>query len=113
MNKGIIAVDFDGTIVDHVYPYIGKEKPRAVETLIDLKKIGWKIIIWTCRESIQLEEAIEWLKQRWFSPDAVNENIEQYPILAKHKIVATYYFDDRSFPAFPGWDEVRRVFLGE
>lgn len=29
----IIAVDFDGTIVEHKYPSIGKEIPFAIETL--------------------------------------------------------------------------------
>lgn len=29
----LIAVDFDGTIVEHKYPAIGKELPFAIETL--------------------------------------------------------------------------------
>ena len=29
----IIAVDFDGTIVEHRYPKIGEERPFAIETL--------------------------------------------------------------------------------
>ena len=29
----IIAVDFDGTIVEHKYPEIGREIPFAIETL--------------------------------------------------------------------------------
>ena len=29
----IIAVDFDGTIVEHRYPRIGEEIPFAVDTL--------------------------------------------------------------------------------
>ncbi len=29
----IIAVDFDGTIVEHKYPEIGRELPFAIETL--------------------------------------------------------------------------------
>ena len=29
----IIAVDFDGTIVEHRYPEIGREKPFAFDTL--------------------------------------------------------------------------------
>ena len=33
----LIAVDFDGTIVEHKYPAIGKELPFAIETL---KKFG-------------------------------------------------------------------------
>lgn len=29
----IIAVDFDGTIVEHKYPEIGRERPFAITTL--------------------------------------------------------------------------------
>ena len=32
----VIAVDFDGTIVEHKYPAIGKEIPFAVATLKQL-----------------------------------------------------------------------------
>lgn len=34
----IIAVDFDGTIVEHKYPAIGKEIPFAIETLKNCSK---------------------------------------------------------------------------
>ena len=34
----IIAVDFDGTIVEHRYPEIGREKPFAFDTLKMLQK---------------------------------------------------------------------------
>ena len=36
-NKMIIAVDFDGTIVEHCYPSIGKEIPFAIYTLKKLQ----------------------------------------------------------------------------
>ena len=35
-----IAVDFDGTIVEHEYPEIGKEKLFAFQTLKELKNKG-------------------------------------------------------------------------
>jgi hypothetical protein len=34
----IIAVDFDGTIVEHKYPAIGEEIPFAIETLKMLRQ---------------------------------------------------------------------------
>ena len=43
----IIAVDFDGTIVEHKYPYIGEEKPFAVETLKQMAADGHHLILWT------------------------------------------------------------------
>lgn len=36
----IIAVDFDGTIVEHRYPEIGKKIPFAINTLKMLQKEG-------------------------------------------------------------------------
>ena len=41
----IIAVDFDGTIVEHRYPQIGKEKPFAIATL---KNFSMTVIILSC-----------------------------------------------------------------
>ena len=44
-----IAVDFDGTIVEHQYPAIGKELLFAFETLRQLQKQGHQLILWTYR----------------------------------------------------------------
>ena len=41
-----IAVDFDGTIVEHRYPNIGKERPFAFDVLKKLQKEGHKLILW-------------------------------------------------------------------
>ena len=45
-----IAVDFDGTIVTHEYPKIGKERTFATDTLKHLIQDGHKLILWTVRE---------------------------------------------------------------
>ena len=45
----IIAVDFDGTIVQHKYPHIGAEIPFAIESLLELQKEGHQLILWTYR----------------------------------------------------------------
>ena len=47
----IIAVDFDGTIVEHKYPAIGKEIPFAFETLRKLQTEHHKLILWSVREA--------------------------------------------------------------
>ena len=46
----IIAVDFDGTIVEHRYPEIGREIPFAVETLKKLIEDRHQLILWSVRE---------------------------------------------------------------
>ena len=59
-----IAVDFDGTIVEHRYPEIGEEIPFATETLKMLIKDRHRLILWSVREGELLDEAVEWCRQR-------------------------------------------------
>ena len=58
----IIAVDFDGTIVEHKYPAIGREIPFATETLRMLMKQNHKLIMWSVREGKSLDDAVKWCK---------------------------------------------------
>ena len=53
-----IAVDFDGTIVEHRYPAIGNELPFATDTLKMLIAEHHKLILWTVREDELLQEAV-------------------------------------------------------
>jgi len=47
----IIAVDFDGTIVKHEYPRIGKEIPFAIDTLKRLQQSpDYQLVLWTVRQ---------------------------------------------------------------
>ena len=59
-----IAIDFDGTIVEHRYPAIGKELPFATATLRQLMKDGHKLVLWSVREGDLLQEAIDWCSER-------------------------------------------------
>ena len=52
----IIAVDFDGTIVEHRYPRIGEEIPFAIDTLKLLQQEKHRLILWSVREGTLLEE---------------------------------------------------------
>ena len=56
----IIAVDFDGTIVEHRYPHIGEEIPFAIDTLKLLQQEKHRLKLWSVREGTLLEEAVEW-----------------------------------------------------
>ena len=59
-----IAIDFDGTIVEHRYPKIGNEIPFATDTLKMLMKDHHRLILWTVREGELLKEAVEWCRER-------------------------------------------------
>ena len=69
-----IAVDFDGTIVEHRYPEIGRELPFATETLRMLIRDQHKLILWSVREGELLQAAVDWCKERGVEFYAVNKD---------------------------------------
>ncbi len=103
----VIAVDFDGTIVEHRYPEIGKEVPFAIQTLKMLIKEQHRLILWTVREGKLLDEAVEWCKQRGVEFWAINKD---YPEEEKEnnnnysrKLKADLFIDDRNVGGLPEW----------
>ena len=76
-NIMIIAVDFDGTIVEHKYPNIGNELPFATSTLRMLMGQQHRLILWTVRRGRLLEEAVEWCRKRGVEFYAVNKNFPE------------------------------------
>ena len=107
-----IAVDFDGTIVDHKYPEIGKEKPFAIETLIQLQQEGNRLILWTSREGELLEAAIKFCHDRGLDFYAVNSNQPRGALFASQagtKIIADVYIDDRNIGGLPDWGTIYEI----
>ena len=107
-----IAVDFDGTIVEHKYPAIGKEKPFAIETLLQLQEEGNKLILWTSREGQLLEDAIAFCHARGLDFYAVNSNQPAGALFAGQagtKIVADVYIDDRNVGGIPDWGTIYEI----
>ncbi|MFN8240835.1 MAG: hypothetical protein U0X39_08800 [Bacteroidales bacterium] len=103
-----IAVDFDGTIVEHEYPKIGKEKLFAFRTLRELEKRGARLILWTIRTGKELDEAVEYCRQNGVEFYAVNRNYPEEVLEdnVSRKIDADLFIDDRNIGGFPGWGEV-------
>jgi hypothetical protein len=103
-----IAIDFDGTIVEHKYPAIGKELLFAFETMRELQKQKHQLILWTYRSGKELDEAVEFCKERGIEFYAVNKNYpeEEYDGSISRKIDADIYIDDRNLGGFPGWSAV-------
>ena len=71
----IIAVEFDGTIVENKYPEIGRERSLALYILKELKMRGHKIILWTRRSGDELQAAVEYCFKEGLEFDAVNNDI--------------------------------------
>lgn len=115
-----IAVDFDGTIVEHRYPAIGKEIPFAVATLRQLQKDipDLHLILWTVREGELLDQAINWCSERGLSFYAVNSNYpDELPSATAanqgcRKVTADIYIDDRNLGTLPSWPEIYRKVTG-
>ncbi|WP_372754707.1 BT0820 family HAD-type phosphatase [Labilibaculum sp.] len=106
----IIAVDFDGTIVQHKYPEIGSEIPFAIASLIALQKEGHQLILWTYRIEDMLYEAVDFCKQRGLVFYAVNSNYpeEEFDDSVSRKIYADLYIDDRNFGGLPDWRYIHK-----
>ena len=108
-----IAVDFDGTIVEHRYPKIGKELPFATQTLRMLIEDRHKLILWSVREGKFLEEAVEWCRERGIEFYAVNkdfpeEDIEKNQHFSR-KLKADIWIDDRNIGGLPDWGTIYQM----
>ena len=104
----LIAVDFDGTIVEHRYPAIGKEKLFAFDTLKALQKQGHQLILWTFRSGKELDEAVEFCRKNGLEFYAVNKSYPEEEFIPEisRKINADLFIDDRNLGGFIGWGEV-------
>lgn len=111
----IIAVDFDGTIVEHKYPEIGKEKPFATATLRQLMADGHSLILWTVREGKLLDEAIEWCEKRGVRFHAANADLDedaydvQDPKRLHRKINVDIVIDDLNVGGLPDWGTIYKL----
>jgi hypothetical protein len=107
-----IAVDFDGTIVEHAYPKIGKPIPFALNVLRKLQQEEHhKLILWTMREGPLLQEAIAYCEQNGVHFYACNKNYpeEEYQEGDARKIGADVYIDDRNIGGLLDWGVIYQI----
>lgn len=90
----IIAIDFDGTLVEHKYPDIGNESPYAFQALRHLIEKGHRLILWTMRDGETLKEAVKFCEERGVFFWGVNSNPEQSSWSNSPKAFANLYIDD-------------------
>lgn len=108
----IIAVDFDGTLVEHRFPEIGAEVPGAFFWLQKFQAEGARLILWTMRSDLIAEarsdeghlanrgylgEAVAFCRSKGIEFWGINENPEQWPWTKSPKPYAHLYIDDASF----------------
>lgn len=100
----IIAVDFDGTIVEHDYPKIGQSIPFAIETLLKLQGEGHILLLWTFRTGSQLQEALDYCESKGLRFYAANKNHpDEDETNAPRKLNADIFIDDRNVGGLPDW----------
>lgn len=102
----IVAIDFDGTIVENQFPKIGELMPGAVEYIRKLHEDGHKIIIWTCRSGDNLLDAGTFLKLEGIPFHELNDNLADNVQLYgnnSRKVYAHCYVDDKNVGGFSGW----------
>ncbi len=115
----VIALDFDGTVVTHEYPYIG-EDIGAVPVLKELTAAGHQLILFTMRSGKLLDEALAWFAKNGIELYAVNENPDQKSWTSSVKVHANMYIDDCALGCpirfedgvrrpFVDWQKVREI----
>ncbi|MFI3298059.1 MAG: hypothetical protein R3Y59_10630 [bacterium] len=105
----IIAVDFDGTIVEHNYPKIGKPIPFAIDVLKRLQvEQHHQLILWSVREGELLDEAVEYCAKQGLEFYAVNKNYpeEELDSNCPRKLNADLFIDDRNIGGLPDWGTI-------
>lgn len=88
----IIGIDFDGTCVTDLYPYVGDNIGAASV----LRKLADRnlLILYTTRDGRYLQDAVDWFKYNHINLYSVNYNPE--PVSSSPKLYCDYYIDDRN-----------------
>ena len=107
-----IAVDFDGTIVEHDYPKIGKPVPMALEVLRKLhEEEHHKLILWTMREGGLLQEAVDYCEKNGVYFYACNKNYPEEDMQdgSPRKIAVDLFIDDRNIGGLLNWELIYKI----
>lgn len=97
------TVDFDNTCALEEFPNVGMDVPLAEWALKLIQDSGHKIILWTCRTGQQLEDAVNWFKEKgiklaavndWDDEHKKNDFAREYGI--PRKVLGDFHIDDHN-----------------
>lgn len=103
-----LAVDYDGTLFEGMYPEIGEPRPDVIAKTKEFIAAGAEVALWTCREGKSLREAIRRCKEQGLEFISFNDNTpaqKEYnrrnqmlgeDAFAQRKIYADLYVDDKA-----------------
>jgi len=102
-----IAVDFDGTVVEHRYPLVGKDIPHCQDVLKALVAKGHQLILFTMRSGDTLADAVKWYADRDIPLYGVNTSPGQGAWTQSPKAYAHIYIDDAALgcPLTRPWND--------
>lgn len=122
-----INLDFDGTVVTHEFPLIGKDV-GAVPVLRELVAAGWGLILFTMRSDTDkhgpvLTQAVEWFERHGIPLYGIQRNPTQDEWTSSPKSYAPLMIDDsalgcpltmseKSRRPYVDWPAVRRLLVG-
>ncbi|HIQ37186.1 MAG TPA: hypothetical protein EYH36_04200 [Desulfocapsa sulfexigens] len=97
-----ICIDFDGTVVDHRYPYVGDPAPLAVDWLQRFVELGAKLILFTMRSDDAegkeyLRDAVQYFEKNDIALFGINHNPDQDSWTKSPKAYGELYIDDSAF----------------
>lgn len=118
-----LCVDFDGTLCEHTFPGIGAIKPDALVAMNTFKKMGYYIIVWSCRTCRHHEDIFgvcpddiftkpcvaemkAWLDEQKIPYDEIDDG-------SKGKPLADFYIDDKAIRFENNWLEVVTMVAAE
>jgi hypothetical protein len=123
-----ISVHFDGTLTywnEETYPHINPKDIRldAIRTLVEYRKLGGKVVLFTCRTDSALQIAIKTCEDYGLVFDSVNSDLqlaidswrEKYPNASlSPKPWTTLTIDDKAWPCNTrglDWGQIARDIL--
>jgi hypothetical protein len=113
----IVCVDFDGTVVEHKYPYVGSGVPNAEDTLKKLVSKGHQLILFTMRSGKELEDAVKWYVDKEIPLYGINVNPTQKQWTKSPKAYGQLYIDDCGLGCpltelgYVDWLEVEKILI--
>jgi len=99
-----IAIDFDGSVVTHEYPRVGKDI-GAIPVLKELIANGHSLILFTMRSGRTLDMATDWFEDNEITLYGIQENPTQKFWTTSKKCYADLYVDDAALGAPLKFDE--------
>lgn len=97
INRIPVCIDFDGTVVTHMFPYVGDDVPGAEDWLRRLvEKYNVGLILDTMRSGKHLADAVKWFEDRNIPLMGISKHPTQHTWTNSPKAYGEYSIDDRN-----------------